>query len=160
VNISTYLITILFTFVPIFELRGSLPYAYFQGIPIIQAYLLTVASNALVSPLLLFFLRYMHRLFWNWSFYRRVFTSSVERARMRLEPKIRKYGYLGVMLFIAVPLPITGAYTGTLGAWILGLDTKRIILAAAGGVIISGLIVSALLLAGTQTHSIFIRIID
>lgn len=60
--------------------------------------------------------------------------------------KVEKYGMLGIMIFIGIPLPITGVYTGTAGAWILGLNRKKTILAALGGVVMSGLIVSIIVL--------------
>jgi len=63
----------------------------------------------------------------------------------------------GIMLFVAIPLPITGAYTGTLGAWILGMSRRKTILAALGGVIISGIIVSIVATLGIQAFSFFIK---
>ncbi|MBL7006275.1 MAG: small multi-drug export protein [Spirochaetia bacterium] len=159
-NISTILYTIGFSLVPIFELRGALPFAYFNGIPIFQAYLIAVGANALVAPFVFIFLSSFHKLFYRWNFYKKIFDKTVVRTRKKLEPKIKKYGYIGIMLFVAIPLPVTGAYTGTLGAWILGLDWKKTCLAALGGVIISGIIVSLILLAGEGSHSIFLKIIQ
>lgn len=154
---SLTITTIILALLPISELRGALPYAYFNGVPIAQAYLLSVGCNALVAPLLYLFLSTFHRLFYRLRWYRQLFDRTVERARHKLEEKVERYGYLGVMLFVAVPLPITGAYTGTLGAWVLGMDWKRSCLAALGGVIISGMIVTAIILLGAGTHSIFIK---
>ncbi len=156
---STILTTILFSFLPIAELRGGLPYGYFNGMPIWMAYLISVGCNACVAPLLYIFLSSFHKLFYKLGWYARLFDRFVDRARLKLESKVHKYGYLGVMFFVAIPLPITGAYTGTLGAWILGMDWKRTCLAALGGVIISGLIVSTIILLGVGTHSIFIKAI-
>ncbi len=159
-NTSTVLYTIAFSLVPIFELRGALPFAYFNDIPLFQAYLIAVSANALVAPIVFIFLSSLHKLFYKWKFYAKIFDATVIRTRKKLEPKIKKFGYLGIMLFVAIPLPITGAYTGTLGAWILGLDWKKTCLAALGGVIISGCIVSLLLVAGEGSHSIFVKIIQ
>lgn len=156
-NLELALKTIFFSFIPIFELRGALPYAYFNEAPLLSSYLVAVGANALVAPVLYLFLDSVHKLVYHWNFYHRIFDATVRRARHKLEPKITRFGYLGVMLFIAVPLPITGAYTGTLGAWILGLQRKKTMLAALGGVIISGIIVSLILLAGTGAHSLFIK---
>ncbi|MCF7945439.1 MAG: small multi-drug export protein [Spirochaetia bacterium] len=142
---------------PISELRGAIPYAYFKGVPLFEAYLICVAANALVAPLVYIFLSSAHHLFYKMGWYRTLFHKTVERARMKIETKVRKYEYLGVMLFVAIPLPITGAYTGTLGAWVLGLGKKRTILAAFAGVIISGTIVSLVLLFGIEVLSIFIK---
>lgn len=149
--------TVLLALLPISELRGALPFAYFNDIPLVEAYLIAVGANALVAPLLYLFLSSAHKVFYTFSWYARLFDSSVKRARGKLEGKVERFGYIGVMLFVAIPLPITGAYTGTLGAWVLGMDWKRSVLAALGGVIISGLIVSAIILLGVGTHSIFIK---
>ncbi len=149
--------TIGFSLLPISELRGAIPFAYFQGVPLPQAYFISVAANALVGPLVYVFLSSLHRLFIRWGWYRVFFDRTVTTARLKTERKVEKYGYWGVLLFVAVPLPITGAYTGTLGAWILGLDKRRTCLAVLGGVIISGLIVSMVVYFGIRPLSIFLR---
>ncbi len=155
---ASYLLTTIFlSLLPISELRGAIPYAFFNGIPLLAAYAIAVGANALVAPLVFFFLDTFHLLFYRWGIYRNIFDRTVSRARRKMEPKIARFGYLGVMFFVAVPLPITGAYTGTLGAWILGLDRKKTILAAVGGVVISGLVISLLLLAGKGSWSLFIK---
>ena len=63
------------------------------------------------------------------------------------------------MFFVGVPLPITGAWTGTLGAWVLGLDRKRSILAASAGVVMSATIVTLILVLGKGFSSIFVKVI-
>jgi uncharacterized membrane protein len=78
---------------------------------------------------------------------------------MKLGPKIRKFGLWGIMVFVGIPLPITGAWTGTLGAWVLGLDRKRSMLAASGGVVMSATIVSLILVLGKGVGSVFVKII-
>lgn len=153
----TLLLTIGFSLLPISELRGAIPFAYFNGVPLGQAYIISTAANALVGPLVYLFLSTFHHLFSRMAWYRSFFARTVAHARKKTEAKVRKYGYWGVMLFVAVPLPITGAYTGTLGAWILGLDRKRTCLAVIGGVLISGAIVSAILFFGIKPLSIFLK---
>jgi uncharacterized membrane protein len=154
---SVILTTLFLSLLPISELRGAIPYAYFNGVPLAAAYGAAVIANALVAPLVFLFLDTLHLLFYRIGIYRSIFERTVSRARRKLEPKVARFGYIGVMLFIAVPLPITGAYTGTLGAWILGLNRRKTILAAVGGVVISGLIISAILLAGKGSWSLFIK---
>jgi uncharacterized membrane protein len=78
---------------------------------------------------------------------------------MKLGPKIETYGTWGIMIFVGIPLPITGAWTGTLGAWVLGLDRKHSMLAASAGVIMSATIVSLLLVLGKGVGSIFVKIV-
>jgi len=82
----------------------------------------------------------------------------VERARKKVHAKVEKYGYWGLLLFVAVPLPVTGAWTGTLGAWVLGLSYKKAFFAIAGGVVLAGIIVSLLVaLWGVSTQTIFFK---
>ncbi len=135
----------LLSFLPISELRGSIPVAVFSsGWPILVAYLLAILLNWLVSPLVFLFLDYLHPLFYKWNFYKMIFDRFIAGARRKMAAKVDKYGMLGIMIFIGIPFPITGAYTGTAGAWILGLNRKKTMLAALGGVIISGFIVSTI----------------
>ena len=79
------------------------------------------------------------------------------KNRHKIEHKINKYGYAGIALFVAIPLPVTGAYTGTLGAWLMGLDAKKTFLSVFIGVIISGIIVTAISYFGISAFSIFTK---
>ena len=126
-------------------------------IPFYIAWPVCVGLNALVAPLVYIFLATFHKLFYKWSFYKNLFDRIIENARNKLHDKVEKYGYLGVTLFVAIPLPITGAYTGTLGAWILGLEKRKIFLSVLIGVIISGTIVTSIVLFGHGAFSLFIK---
>lgn len=154
---STVLIAIVLSFLPISELRGAIPYAVARGMPLATAALLAVACNALVGPVALLFLETFHKLFYKWSWYARFFDSFVEKTRAKVHRNVEKYGYLGIMLFVAIPLPVTGAWTGTLGAWILGLERKKTMLAVAAGVVIAGLVVSLVVGLGIEALSIFTK---
>lgn len=154
---KTYAITALFSFIPISELRGGIPYAYFNGIPLIQAYIICVLINAMVTPVFFLFLETFHKLFYKLTWYRKFFDKSVSRTRAKVGPKIEKYGMAGLLVFVAIPLPITGAWTGTLGAWILGLNKRKSFLFILLGVMISGLIVSTVVYTGSSLSTIFTK---
>ena len=156
-NVKTYLVTAAFTLLPISELRGAIPYAVFNGIHPLTAYFYCVVLNALLGPLVYLFLDSLHKLFYRMKWYRSLFDRIVTRARKKISDQVDKYGYLGIMLFVGIPLPITGAYTGTLGAWILGLDRKKTCIAIATGAMISGIIVSLIVYFGAEAASIFIK---
>jgi len=156
-SLRTLLVTIALCLLPISELRGGLPFALSNEIPLPLAYLICVGANALVSPLVYLFLSSLHKLLERWQPYRRLFERLVERARRRVHAKVEKYGYAGLILFVAIPLPITGAYTGTLGAWILGMDRRKTILAVFVGVIIAGIIVAAVFTLGIKALYFFIK---
>lgn len=154
---KTFLITGLLSLLPISELRGAIPYALAKGMSVPAAYLYCVALNAMVGPLVYLFLFSFHRLFSLMQWYRKFFDAIIRRARIQVQQKVDRFGYWGVMLFVAIPLPITGAYTGTLGAWILGLDAKRTFLAVLAGVMISGIIVSAVTYFGLGAFSFLVK---
>lgn len=149
--------TALLSLAPISELRGAIPFAVTNGINPITAYFFAVFFNALVGPIVFIFLNSFHRLFSKWEWYNKIFNSFVEKTRLKIEDKIKRYGYFGVALFVAIPLPITGAWTGTLGAWIFGLKKRKTILAVILGVIISGLIVSLITFFGVEALSFLIK---
>ena len=105
------------------------------------------------------FLDSFHRLFIT-GFYRRFFDRFVERARKKVKPAVEKYGYLGLAIFVAIPLPVTGAYTGVLGAFILGMNRKKAVFAVSLGVIIAGITVTTVTFLGIEALSFFIKHIE
>jgi uncharacterized membrane protein len=156
-DITTLLGTVGLALLPISELRGAIPFAVARGMPLLEAYFIAVACNALVAPLAFIFLETFHKLLYRWGFYAGIFDRFVERSRHKVQSQVERYGYLGIMLFVAVPLPITGAWTGTLGAWILGLGRRRTIIAVAAGVVISGIIVSLIVGFGVEALGFLIK---
>jgi uncharacterized membrane protein len=149
--------SIILSVLPIAELRGGIPYAAASGISIPVAYLICVLSNMLVIPAVFLFLDTLHQQFYKLSPYRSLFDRLVERTRKKAERNVRKWGYWGVMLFVAIPLPITGAYTGTLAAWILKLNRIRAFGYLALGVVIAGIIVSLATITGIGLLEIFTK---
>jgi uncharacterized membrane protein len=79
------------------------------------------------------------------------------KAQLKVAPKVTKYGYLGLLFFVAIPLPITGAWTGTVAAWVLGLEKRKAQKYIALGVCIAGAVVIAICLGGRSVGSIFIK---
>ncbi len=140
---------ILLSMLPISELRGAIPY----GIAVSHlnptaVFVAAVVSNMLAVPIVYLFLDYAHSHLMSIGLYRSLFSRYVERAKKNAGKYVSKYGYLGLVLFVAVPLPATGAYTGTLGAWLLGMERKKSAIAIFIGVIIAGTIVTVLSLTG------------
>ena len=111
----------------------------------------------LISPLLFLFLNTVHEKLTVWAWYDRIVGRLIDRARRKVEGKVAKYGYIGIALFVAIPLPITGAYTGTLGAWVLGLERKKTILTVSLGVMEAGVIVTTVTILGIEALSIFTK---
>lgn len=154
---SPYIQAFILSLLPIAELRGGIPLAVANGISLITAYFLCVIANMLVIPIFYTFLKTLHNLFYKVRVYQLVFDRYVHRTLNRAEVKVRKYGYWGVMLFVAIPLPVTGAYTGTLAAWLLKLDMKKAFWFLALGVVIAGIIVSIAVITGVGIMRIFVK---
>ncbi len=153
---TTLLQAMLLSLLPISELRGGIPYAVANGeVSLPVAYFACVFANILVIPLLFIFLDTLHGQFYKIKPYRWLFDKWVMRTQRRAEKSVGKYGYWGVMLFVAIPLPITGAYTGTLAAWLLKLNKKKAFWYLALGVVIAGVIVSIATITGMQALELF-----
>lgn len=157
-SFHTIVVTIFLGILPISELRGAIPFAFFNDIPLFLAAIIGGGANLLVFPFALVFLTYFHSFFYShFSWYVSLFDKTVVKTRHKLSQKVALYGLLGITLFVAIPLPITGAYTGTLGAWILGLPIKKSFFAVSLGVLISTIIVTTILLVGDSSFSLFIK---
>jgi len=128
-----------------------------SGLPLSVVFPVAVLSNILVFPIFYLFLTFIHDLLMKLKFYRKYFDFFLERTRRKVGPKVEKYGYLGLTLFVAIPLPVTGAYTGTLGAWFFKMKKRKSFLAVILGVIIAGIIVSIVSVFGVHMFDIFIK---
>lgn len=134
---------------PIIECRGAVPLGWGLGMPWWQTALFSIAGNLLPVPFILLFMRGLLR----WmrgckvGFLNR-FAGWLDRKVEKHKGTIERYSYLGVMIFVGVPFPGTGAWTGTLIASVLGLEPKRSFLAAAGGVVIATAIMTLISYGG------------
>jgi len=143
---------------PISELRGAIPFAVAHGIPWYWAFLFSVLCNILVAPVCWIFLATVHRLLYGGAtWYKNLFDKFIERARRKLSAGFEKLGWLGIAVFVGIPFPLTGAWTGTLGAWVLGVSRRRTMLAVILGVIVSGTIVTAVVILGIEGFNIFVN---
>jgi uncharacterized membrane protein len=160
---ETALWTALLSVLPISELRGAIPFAIARNIPWYFAYPFAAAFNALVAPLCWLFLSSLHKVFLRlaerpfFSWYKKFFEHFVERARLKLRKNLERWGWLGLAFFVAIPLPITGAWTGTLGAWVLGLSKKRTLAAVIVGVVTAGAVVTAVTVLGIGALGLFTK---
>ena len=126
---------------PIIECRGSIPIGAVWGLPWWQTALFSIAGNLLPVPFILLFIRlilkFMHRC--RVKFLNR-FAAWLDRKVEKHKGTIEKYSYWGILIFVGIPLPGTGAWTGTLIASVLGLEPKRSFVAAFGGVLLATVI--------------------
>ena len=129
---------ILTTVLPISELRGGLPLALSMGFDPLFALILTVFFNSIIFFPVFFGLKLFYE---KWFSKIRLANRIVESTRKRGSAYIKKYGVLGLTIFIAIPLPLTGVYSGTILAWLTGFKWKKAFIAASLGALIAGLIV-------------------
>lgn len=156
-NTRTLFWSVLLSFIPISELRGGIPYGYFNGIDWYVITPVCVLANALVTLLAWWFLETVNNTLCKIPAYHRWFDRFLVKAQLKVAPKVTKYGYLGLLFFVAIPLPITGAWTGTVAAWVLGLEKRKAQKYIALGVCIAGAVVIAICLGGRSVGSIFIK---
>ncbi len=125
---------------PFSELRGAIPLALYFGLSPAEAYLLSVVGNLLPVPFLLVFLDYLVRIATKVDMLAKVYRKVVGRVERKKEI-VERYGYLGLTIFVAIPLPVTGAWTGTLLAFLLQLNRFKAFLFISAGVCIAGVVV-------------------
>ena len=128
------------TLSPVSELRGGIPLGVlvFGLDPLLVFFVAIIANAALFFPIFfglrLFYDKFLSRF--------QLFNRYLENVKRRSKPKVDKYGFLGLTLLVAIPLPVTGVYTATFAAWLLGMDWKKAFPAIGLGVIIAGTIVT------------------
>ncbi|MDD5699718.1 MAG: small multi-drug export protein [Candidatus Nanoarchaeia archaeon] len=135
---------ILLSILPISELRGGLIYASLNNLNPITSFLACTIANILVIFFVFFFLDNIHHLFLRDRIYKKFFDGYVKIIQGKVDKFEKKYsaiGFLALALFVAIPLPATGAWSGVLISWLLDLDRKKSILAIASGVLIAGILV-------------------
>ncbi len=153
------LAAIILSFLPIVELRAGIPMAILSGVDPLVAFILCVFVNILIIPFVFLFLDKIHLWLLSYQWYQKSINKIFERAKKRSEKvkkKIDAWGMLALALFVAIPLPGTGAWTGSLVAWTLKINRKKAFLAIALGVILAGILVTLAVTGLVALFKIFI----
>jgi uncharacterized membrane protein len=145
---SKEVVVLIISALPIFELRGAIPVAInLFHFPWYYALLLAIIGNLIPVPIILLFLntivRYLSRIGFFDRFFKWLFAIARKRGGI-----VERYERIGLALFVAIPFPITGAWTGSLAAVLFGLKFKHAMLSIFIGVLIAGIIVTCLCLLG------------
>ena len=146
-HISREMVIFIISMIPILELRGGLLAASLLKVSAAKAIPICIMGNIIPIPFILLFIRQIFKLMKK----TKVFRGLIERLENRAMGKsdqIKRYEFLGLLLFVGVPLPGTGAWTGTLAASILDMDFKSTIIAVMLGVLLAGIIMMVLSVAG------------
>lgn len=136
--------TMLVSMVPVVELRGGIPFGVAAGLPVWLAWLAAVIGNILPTP---FIIVYIRRVF-QWMRRRMPrFNGVVDKLEQKAHLKgksVTKYKYLGLAIFVAIPLPGTGAWTGALAAAFLDMPLRKALPSIIAGVLVAGIAISIL----------------
>ncbi len=141
--LKKYILIFLVSMVPIVELRGAIPIAVGMGLPKLTSFIIAIIGNMVPVPFIYLFARKI--LIWgrdkkiigplfDWCY------KKGEKGGKKLEAKAGKGLYVALLLFVGIPLPGTGAWTGTLAASILNMDFKKSVIAVTLGVLLAGII--------------------
>lgn len=144
-----YIAIFFISMVPLIEIRGSIPYALAQinlGVDLnfVLCCVLAIVGNMLPVPIIFFFARKVLEWGKDKPIIGKFFTWCLDKGHkggVKLQEKTGKGLYMALFLFVGIPLPGTGAWTGTLAASILDMDFKKSILSIVGGVLLAGIIV-------------------
>ncbi|MCQ9207903.1 MAG: small multi-drug export protein [Omnitrophica bacterium] len=154
---------VLVTFIPALELRASIPLGILSGkaeifgltlqgfgLNFILVFIVCIISNIILGILVYFFLDKFVKHLMKFKLFAKYYARKVKKTQRKIEPYIKKYGTFGMSLFIGLPLPGSGSYTGALGAYLIGLGYKKFIIANIVGVVIAGILVTVLTLTGVN----------
>ncbi len=143
----SYLYVFLISMLPFIELRGAIPVGIITlHLSPLLVFLIAIAGNMLPVPIILIFLEDIEKYLRKYPKIASLMDKLFERTRRKSEEKVKKWEYLALILFVAIPLPGTGAWTGSLIAYLFEKDIKLSVLMIFIGVLIAGLIVLALTL--------------
>lgn len=141
--ITKFLIVFFVSMVPLIELRGAIPIAVGLGLPKLLSFVIAIIGNMLPVPVIYLFSRKVLEWGKDKPYIGKFFTWCLlkgERGGKKLQAKAGRGLYWALFLFVGIPVPGTGAWTGTLAASILDLDFKKTVLAVMGGVLLAGII--------------------
>ena len=151
--LTKYLWIFFISMIPIVELRGAIPVSQMMGLPMITSYIICIIGNMLPVPIIYLFARKV--LVWgsdkpviggffSWCM------EKGEHGGQKLQAKAGKGLFVALLLFVGIPVPGTGAWTGTLAASILDMDFKSTVAAVMLGVLLAGIIMMTLSFAGVS----------
>mgnify|MGYP001070820296 CR=1 FL=1 len=155
-NLPKEVAILLISALPVSELRGAIPVGIgIYKFSITKTLLLALIGNMSFVVPFLWFLNNIHIYFMKFYYYNKFFTWWFNRVKPKTK-SIEKYEYIGLALFVAIPFPATGAWSGCVASYILGLDFWKSIVAIFAGVIIAAIIVTIITIISTQTIQLII----
>lgn len=141
--LKKYIWVFFISMVPLIELRGAIPYAIGFNLPLLPSYIVAIVGNMLPVPIIFLFARKVLEWGADKPVIGKFFTFCLEKGRKggeKLKSKAGRGLFFALFLFVGIPIPGTGAWTGTLAASLLDMDFKSSVLAVMCGVILAGVI--------------------
>ena len=145
--LKKYLMIFLVSMVPLIELRGAVPIAVGMNLPLLTSYIICILGNMLPVPIIFFFARKVLEWGADKPVIGKFFTFCLEKGHkggQKLQEKAGRGLFVALLLFVGIPLPGTGAWTGTLAASLLDMDFKSSVIAVMCGVVLAGVIMGLL----------------
>lgn len=131
----------LLAMVPVFEVKGAIPFGQTVGLTPVEAYIAAIIGSTIMLTFLAYFTKWFYAACKRRGYLKR-FTGWMDKIANKNLPKWKKFGHWAIVAYVAVPIPGTGTWTGAIIASVLGMTPKKIILSVFGGNLISALILS------------------
>ena len=148
------------TFLPFLELRASIPYGIFKtNLHWSIVFLICVITNIILGAIIYPLLNKIIQIATKIKVIDRIWQKYIEKMQKKINKYVDKYGELAVAIFIGIPLPGSGVYSGAIAAYLIGLKYKKFMIANIIGVLIAGIIVTIISLTGASVLSFFLKII-
>ncbi len=151
---NTIINTIILSALPISELRGGITYALAYGMKLPWVLLLPIAVNVMIIPFVFVLLNPMFDFLKRYDFFKKYIEKYENRAKKKMD-KYDRYKQLGLFLFVAIPLPTTGVYTGIVASIVIGMNRKKAILPLVLGVVVAGIITYLTVSTAESIYNIF-----
>ncbi len=142
-NFPLELGVVLLSMIPVAELRFAIPFAIFNGMNPAEAFLFACIGNLIPVPFIILFIRKIFTWMKKFKFLRKIVEKMENRGTAKIET-VEKYKFWGLCIFVAIPLPGTGAWTGALIAGLMDMRLKKALPSICLGVLIAGIAVTAL----------------
>lgn len=135
--IEQLIYTFLISISPLGEARAGIPYAILKDVPFVLAFVVGLSANLLVFPLLMWLIDTFSTKLWPNRTYRKGVINISRRAKKGVGSNLTKYGFWALMIFVMIPLPGTGAYLGTIAAYVLKVERNKAFWAVSSGVLVA-----------------------
>ena len=126
---------------PFGEAKVGIPYGMLNGVNRYAVFISCFLANVLVFPLMMFFLEKINKYFIKWRFYKKSAIFIARRTKSGSGGKIEEYGFLGLVLFVMLPIPGTGVYAGSIAAYLFKIEKQKAFLATTIGIFFSSIII-------------------